>query len=318
MCTDADRGEPVPYLLCGLKPDSPGGNLHLTVSGLYGRDNVLAAGENRRRDTARICKQFLGILDGEKPSPIHHGDPAAHVVGFFSAVCHHQHLAPEALQHIPQLDLQRVAQVGVQRRERLVQHQHPRLVHKDPCQGDALLLAAGELGRTMVFQSFQLHQLQHLRELLRLLRPVLFPVQAAEDILPHRHVREECVVLEQIADLPLLGREVDVLLGIIEHYAVQFDMPAVRFLDPGDALERKALAAAGGTQQAGDSVLRFEGHIQRKGTERSVDIDDQTHAFTAFFCLASSMFTVSSTTVLMARLIRTQNMAPLSSLVRQS
>ena len=224
----------------------------------------------------------------------------------------------EALQHVAQLDLQGVAQMGVQCRERLVQHQHARFIDQDPCQGNALLLAAGELRRPMVLQAFQLHQLQHLPELPLLLLPVLFPVQAAEDVLPHRHVREQGVVLEEIAHLPLLGWEIDVLFRVKEHHAVQLDMAAVRFFDPRDAFEREALAAAGSAQQAGDAVFRLKAHVQREGTQGSVDVDDQTHAFTAFFCLVSSMFTVSRTTVLMARLISTQNMAPFSSLVRQS
>ena len=108
------------------------------------------------------------------------------------------------------------------------------------------------------------------------------------------------------------------LFRVIEHHTIQLDVAAVRLLDPRDAFERKALAAAGSTQQAGDAVFRLKAHIQCEGAQGSVDVDDQTHAFTAFFCLASSMFTVSRTTVLMARLISTQNMAPFSSLVRQS
>ena len=266
----------------------------------------------------RIGEKIFGILDGEKPSPVHHGNSAAHVVGLFPAVRHHQHLVSEALQHVAQLDFQRVAQMGIQGRERLVQHQQPRLVDHDPRQGDALLLAAGELGRLVIFQPFQLHQFQHFFELSLLFRPVFFPMQAAEDILPHRHVRKQGIVLEEIADLPLLRREIDMPFGVIEHRTVQLNMAAVRLFDSRDALERKTLAAAGRPQKTGDTVFRLKAHIQAKRPERPVDVDDQTHAFTAFFCLASSMFTVSRTTVLMARLMSTQNMAPFSSLVRQS
>ena len=61
-----------------------------------------------------------------------------------------------------------------------------------------------------------------------------------------------------------------------------------------------------------------EGHVEAESAELFSDIDEQTHAFTAFFCRASSMFTVSSTTVLMARFTITQKKAPASSLVRQS
>ena len=66
------------------------------------------------------------------------------------------------------------------------------------------------------------------------------------------------------------------------------------------------------------SLLGREAHVQREAAEPLADVDAQTHAFTAFFCRASSMFTLSSTTVLIARLISTQNIAPFSSFVRQS
>ena len=95
-------------------------------------------------------------------------------------------------------------------------------------------------------------------------------------------------------------------------------MALVRALDAGDAFERHALAAAGGAQETGDAVFRFKGGVQAKAAEIPVNVNDQTHLFTAFFCLASRRFTVSSTTVLMARLTITQKKAPASSSVRQS
>ena len=93
---------------------------------------------------------------------------------------------------------------------------------------------------------------------------------------------------------------------------------AGRAFDPGDALEGIALAAAGSAQETGHAVFRLQVHFQRKRAELLADVHRQAHAFTAFFCRLSSMLTVSRTTVLIARLIITQNMAPFSSLVRQS
>ena len=231
---------------------------------------------------------------------------------------HHQHLAPEALEQIAHFDLQRVAQMSVQGGEGLVQQQELRIVDQDARQGDALLLPAGQLGGFSLLQPLQPHHAQHLPQPLLLHGAVLFPVQTAEDVLRHRHVGKKRVVLEQIAHAALLRRQVDPRLRIEKHTPVERDAPLVRLLDAGDALERHALAAAGGAEQRGDAVFRREGHVQREAAEPFADIDLQTHAFTAFFCRASSMFTLSSTTVLIARFTRTQNMAPFSSFVRQS
>ena len=49
-----------------------------------------------------------------------------------------------------QLDLQALAELQVERAERLVEQQHPGQVDQGPGERDALLLAAGELGRAAV------------------------------------------------------------------------------------------------------------------------------------------------------------------------
>ncbi len=96
-------------------------------------------------------------------------------------------------------------------------------------------------------------------------------------------------------------------------------MPAVGRLDARDALERHALAAAGGAQQADHAAFRLKLRAQRERAQPLFDIDNQAHArLTAFFCRSSSRFTISSTTVLIARFTSTQNIAPASSFVRQS
>ena len=206
----------------------------------------------------------------------------------------------------------------VERRERLVEHEELRLADQDARERRALLLTAGELGGLVLFQALESHHAQDLAQLLFTLHPIPLAMQAAKDVLPHGHVGKQRVILEEVAHVPLLRREVDLLFRVEEHDAVELDMPAVGLFDAGDALERVALAAARGAEQAGDARVGLKSRVELKNAERFVDVNDQTHAFTAFFCRVSSRFTVSSTTVLMARLTSTQNMAPRSSLVRQS
>ena len=141
---------------------------------------------------------------------------------------------------------------------------------------------------------------------------------AAEDVLADSHVREERIVLEEIAHVPLLRRKVYALLAVVEDDAVKLNVPGVRLLYPGDALERHTLAAAGGTEQTGHAVLRLKLRFKLKAAELFLYVHNKAHFFTLTFCLLSRRLTVRSTTVLMARFIMTQKNAPASSFVRQS
>ena len=202
--------------------------------------------------------------------------------------------------------------------KRLIQQKQLRVADQNARQSYTLLLTAGELAWFVLLQTFQLHQPEHITEAAFLLTAVFHPAQAAENVLPHRHVGEERIVLEEISDPTPLRWKIDSASGVKQNPAIQLDMAAVRALNTGDAFEGHALAAARGAQQTSDAVFCGKLHIQPENAQILFDIDVQTHRTTAFFCLDSSMFTVSRTTVLMARLTSTQNSAPASSLVRQS
>ena len=65
--------------------------------------------------------------------------------------------------------------------------------------------------------------------------------------LPHRHVREQRVVLEHHAEAALLRRE------LVDARLVQPDRAAGHVQQPGDAVQRGGLAAAGRAEQ-GDEL----------------------------------------------------------------
>ena len=54
---------------------------------------------------------------------------------------------------LPQLELEVLAELGVEGAERLVEQQDLRVEHQGPGQGDALLLATGQLRRTTLAES---------------------------------------------------------------------------------------------------------------------------------------------------------------------
>ncbi len=142
------------------------------------------------------------------------------------------------------------AELGVEVGERLV-HQHERRLDDDGARdGDALLLAAGELAGELVFLALEADQGDRLVDAARRLglRHAAHH-QAEADVLAHRHVREQGVVLEHHAEAALLRAE------RVDAAFVEPDAAAGRGQEPGDAVQRGRLAAAGGAKQGDELAL---------------------------------------------------------------
>ena len=206
-------------------------------------------------------------------------------------------------------------QVGVQRREGLIQQEQLGTVHQHPGQRHPLLLSARQLAGLALFQ---IAKLEHGQRLVQRPFPtglVPLPVKAAGQVLPDRHVRKQGVVLEQVPHPALLWLQVDPPFSVEQHPSIQFDAAPVRALDASDALQRHALAAAGGAQQAGDTIYTFKAGPEMEIPHTFFDIHQQAH-FAASFRPPSSRFTASSTAALMARFTSTHLNAPALSPVR--
>jgi hypothetical protein len=127
--------------------------------------------------------------------------------------------------------------VGVERGQRFVEEQHGRIARQRPGERDALALAARELADT---RAAQLADAEALQELIR-----LRPVPRAEAHVPeHVEVREERVLLEQVADAAMLGRDVAAPLGVEQYYLVDADRSRLRPQQAGNDAERRGLAGA--------------------------------------------------------------------------
>src|SRR5206468_11410002 len=107
-----------------------------------------------------------------------------------------------------------------------------------------LLLAPRELVGVAVAEAAEADAVEQLLALAGPLgRRHLADLEGKLDVLPHAHVAEDRVVLEDEADPPLLGRQAgDVLVA-------QPDAPAVRRREPGRHAQDGALAAAAGAQE---------------------------------------------------------------------
>ena len=182
----------------------------------------------------------------------------------------------------PQPAPQLLAHLGVERAERLVEQQHLRLDRERPREGDALALAARQLRGVAVGQPVELDELQELRharaDLVLGEAPRARPhAQAEGDVLEHRHVAEERVVLEHEADAALSHVAHGRVLAREQHLA------AVGPLEPGDDPQQARLARARGAEERhqlarrdvqahvvhrdeGAERLRHAAHLNRHGT----------------------------------------------------
>src|SRR5690606_15739215 len=97
----------------------------------------------------------------------------------------------------------------VQGPEGLVHQEHARLEHERACERHPLLLAAGQLSRHPVGEIRQLHQLENAVGAREDLAPrYTAHFQRKSDVVTHRHMREERIVLEDYAEIALLWRRV--------------------------------------------------------------------------------------------------------------
>ena len=117
--------------------------------------------------------------------------------------------------------------------------------------GDALLLAAGQLRRQSIVHAFERDQAQQLLAALRAGLGALHAPHAQRelDVLADGHVPEQRVVLEHEADAALPRRDVRDIV------AVQGDAAVIDAGQPGDRAQQRALAAAARAEQHEELAL---------------------------------------------------------------
>ena len=146
----------------------------------------------------------------------------------------------------------RICEVG----ERLVEEEHRRLPHDRPAEGDALLLAAGELLGPVVEQRVDPQDARRfphpggdlvLRDAAQL--------EAERQVLEYRHVRVQRVILEHHRDVAVPGR------NVVHHPVADAQLAGGDRLEPGHHPQGRALAAAGGPDE-NDELTVLDGQVQ--------------------------------------------------------
>jgi hypothetical protein len=152
----------------------------------------------------------------------------------------HAELTLQPLEERPGLQAKSRVEVG----QRFVEEEQLGSARDRTGQRDPLLLATGELGRTALHESLQRQPVTDLRRGLQplVLRHLLDP-QRVGDVVCHRHVREQRVVLEHHRHVSITGRHV----GHVP--AAELDPAGGRGLEAGDRTKQSRLAASGRAKQ---------------------------------------------------------------------
>ena len=187
-----------------------------------------------------------------------------------------------------------LAHLGVERAERLVEQQDFRLDRERARECDALALAAGELRGVAIGKKIELHEFQQLMHAPRdfglggTFAPRQHP-HAEGDVLEHRHVPKQRVMLKYEADLALADADGAGVLAMKQHLA------RVRRLQPRDYSQQRGLARARQPEQR-DQLAGFD--MQADIVDRDeiaellADISElDTHAATLTAMSSCSCFT---------------------------
>ena len=188
-------------------------------------------------EIARGCDLF-------EPAGIHHPDPVGHRHRLFLVVGDDDEGHAEPALQVHQFELRALAQLFVERGQRLVEQQHLRTARQRARQRHALLLAAGELIRLALLHAVELDQRNHLGDAGGdLCARHAGALQAEGDVVPHRQMRKQRVVLEHHVDRAQMRRHLrDVL-------AAEQDAALVRRLETGEHAQQRGLAAAARAEQ---------------------------------------------------------------------
>ena len=138
---------------------------------------------------------------------------------------------------VAHLDLHLLAQFFVERRERLVHQQNARLEDDGACQCHTLLLAPGKLVDLSIAEPRELHQVEGAAHaLLDLSAGKTAQLQGIGEVARHGHVGKEGIVLEDHADVALVGwRQRDVPVA-------EPDLAAIRTDETGEHHQERGLA----------------------------------------------------------------------------
>jgi len=209
----------------------------------------LSGGEQEVRRAEKGCDearrgpriQLVRSAHFQQPTQVHDADPIRERERFLLIVRHEDGRDPKLALHLADGAAQLLADLGIESAEGLIEEQYLGLVRERAGDGDALLLAAGELRGQALVHALESDEPQELAA------PRMAGAgahathaQGKLNVVGDRHMTEERVVLKHEADVALLrGNMRDVT-------AMQRDAPVIHSRQARDRAQQGALAAAAG------------------------------------------------------------------------
>ena len=144
-----------------------------------------------------------------------------------------------------------LGRVVIQRAGGLVAEQYVRILDDGAPDGAPLLLSAGKLGRQLVPVLVKPQRFQDIVHVQR----VVAEVRAGLDVLLDIEVRDKVVHLEYVPEVAAAVIRQRLFLHILDLFAVDGDVAAVRVVDTSDDVQKGGFSAAGGTEQYAEFSL---------------------------------------------------------------
>jgi hypothetical protein len=141
--------------------------------------------------------------------------------------------------------------------------------------GGPLLLAARQASRPPVEQSLDAEQARDLVEMAA--AAAGSEAAAIEQVLPHRQMREQAVLLEDIADAAAMHGYEDMARGVHQGGVVDDDAPVLGAHQAGNDIDERGLAGAGAAEQRRQARAGLEAGVEREGAQRVTDRDREAH-----------------------------------------
>ena len=186
---------------------------------------------------------------------VHHHHLIGHLQRLVQIVGNEQAGEMQRVVQLAQPATQLLAHPRVERAKRFVEQQHARLDGERARQGDALALTAGQLGRITATEIFELYQREQLIDAFSDAGgggalAARLDGQAEGDVVAHRHVLEQRVMLKHEADAAIARVDRRHVL------AIEQDGAMIGAVEAGDDAQQGRLAAARWAEQCHQLAAR--------------------------------------------------------------
>ena len=219
----------------------------------------------------RTCDEVGGTPLLHDATVDDHADPVGQRGCVLEVVRDEDRREPELAQQLVQLGAHRGLRVCVERGQRLVEQQRLRPAGKRAGKRDALPLAAGQLPHPGAGERRDPEPLEQLRDRCASRR-------AETDVLRDVEVREERVLLEEVAHASLLRRAVDPGGRVQPCLVADGDAPAPRSEEAGNHAKGGRLSGAGRPDE-GDRLAALDGQLDAgvEGAKGMGVVDPERH-----------------------------------------